>query len=165
MWIKFIHIKKDRNNPVAIEKHIKNVKAFIVMLAFGDLENTIKLSIFLKYFYEEIIKEVKFEPGYDKENITIYYMGQILVKLWESESKLNTLTLWITKKSLCLKRFIKSLPIKMSRTLKNIDRRNRLYKRRKPTNSRWRKYVLRFDLFWDGIDQGTEIRNRKKSEM
>ena len=61
---KLFVFKKDKNNSISIRDHIMNVKNFLNMLGLNEESNP-KLKIFSKFFDEDILKEVKCEPGYD----------------------------------------------------------------------------------------------------
>ena len=66
---KLFVFKKDRNNPISIRDHIMNVKSFLAMLGLNE-ESRPKLEIFSKYFDQDILKEIKCDPEYDKSKET-----------------------------------------------------------------------------------------------
>ena len=78
---KLFIFKKDRNNPLSIQDHIKNVKTFIDMLGLSPEEQKTRLEIFCKYFDEEIMLEVKCEPGYEHDKASLEYLEGLLIKM------------------------------------------------------------------------------------
>ena len=81
---KLFVFKKNKNNPISIMNHIMNVKIFLNMLGLNE-ESKPKLEIFSKYFDEDIVKDVKCEPGYDNSKETTEYLEESLIKILETK--------------------------------------------------------------------------------
>ena len=77
---KLFVFRKDQNNPTEIRAHIKNIKSFIEIFGIKESDWQMKMEIFSKYFDEDIIREVKCDPGYEA-NPTLENLEDILIRL------------------------------------------------------------------------------------
>ena len=77
---------RDRTNPVPIREHIQNVKSFLKIFTEEDVDKQLLVAMFLRYFDDNLINEIKCEPGYTDKCLTIEYIEEYLLKHLETKT-------------------------------------------------------------------------------
>lgn len=78
--------KKDRTNPTTIAQHCSNIIDFIKLFNFGDSNEKMKINIFQKFFEEDILKEIKCDPDYNEDQLTIQSLENMVIRLLDKKT-------------------------------------------------------------------------------
>ena len=80
-----VYRKEDQKN-IPIHEHIGKISNFLKFFEIQKLNEEVKCGIFLKYFSSDLIKEVKSQPDFDSQKISIDYLKAEFIKVLELKS-------------------------------------------------------------------------------
>jgi len=96
---KLFVFKKNRENPTTIKEHLIAVKEFVKLFDNSGITESERTAIFLKYFDEDLLTEIRCDPKFDESKQTMESYEEFLINLCEvKKSKISfTMTIFETR--------------------------------------------------------------------